>query len=438
MQLLKHQQTACEILKRYNAYALFMDMGTGKTITMLSHIKYLIENKDVKNVLIVAPKSTMASWLTDIDKFDVLDTEKLNIAITVINYDKVWRDSFEHQKWDCIVLDESHFIKNRSSKRGKFLINKALECKYRYILTGTPINNGRLEEIYAQLTFLYPKKQGRNVICELLGLNYYQFLDRYAVLDQFYKPYRYLRVDELQDIINSVSFHVKKDDVLNLPTKHEPQKIDVLSNGVLYYKIAKNSCDLEHNIYCENAASKLIKLRQICSGFVIDYDNNIVDLNTDKIDILKELITKINDRVVIFCDFRYSITKVSKLLESMKLKHLILNGDTKDKSIWQLFQKDDSYKAIILQYTSGSQGINLYKCNHTIYYEPTLSSNLYEQSKDRTHRNGQTKECFYYNLCSVGTIEEHIYKALSNYKDFNSKLFDEYIYQYRKQRLTIR
>ena len=55
------------------------------------------------------------------------------------------------REWDCIVPDESHKIKNRSSKRASFLLKLSLKAKYRYILTGTPIGSSQLENIWGNM-----------------------------------------------------------------------------------------------------------------------------------------------------------------------------------------------------------------------------------------------------------------------------------------------
>ena len=68
-------------------------------------------------------------------------------------------------------------------------------------------------------------------------------------------------------------------------------------------------------------------------------------------------------------------------------------------------------------------GLNLQKANKIIYFTPTLSSELFEQSKKRIHRIGQDKPCFYYLLKSG--IEYRIYNTLEMRKDYTDKLFEE-------------
>ena len=76
--------------------------------------------------------------------------------ITLVNYEKVWRRKEYDKQYDIVILDESHKIAHRSSKQAKFCIKYNKRSKYRYILTGTPIGQGRLEDLWSQMEFLIP------------------------------------------------------------------------------------------------------------------------------------------------------------------------------------------------------------------------------------------------------------------------------------------
>ncbi len=135
---------------------------------------------------------------------------------------------------------------------------------------------------------------------------------------------------------------------------------------------------------------------------------------------------------MVFCEFKHSINAVSDLLRRLKIKYVILDGEQKNKLIWRDFQAKKDIQVIICQYQSASTGIDLYAADTIIYYEPTLSSNTLDQSRDRIHRSGQTEKCSYIHFITKGTIEGAIYKALKNYSDFGEKLFNEYMTEYTK------
>lgn len=412
--------------------------GTGKTIPSLFRVLDLLKSGEINDALVVAPKSALGAWERDIELFDDLDREILRSGITLINYDRVWRGEKKSpyfKKWGCIILDEAHCIKNRTSRRSSFLLKIACDADYRYILTGTPISNGQLENIWSLYTFLNPYMNRGYVYSHIFGGAYKKFQDRYCILNMYHKPSSYIHVNELQDIINEYSYRVKKVECLDLPDKLPDEIIKVdQSEKALYKKLATQSAILEYEILAENPLSRLVKLRQLCSGHIKLEDGTIIETKNEKLNILQELLEGFEDdkKIVIFAEFKYSIRKIAELLKKLKIKHVILDGDQKDKKIWRRFQADKSIRVIVCQYQTASAGIDLFASDTIIYFEPTLRSNTLEQSRDRIHRTGQTNKCSYIHLLTKGTIEVDIYRALAGYADFSEKLFVEYMDGYRR------
>lgn len=447
--LFRHQEIALSYLRSNNFFALFMEMGSGKTIVALSRILDLAKSGKIETALIVAPKSALGSWERDIEKFDDLDRDILKSVITLINYDKIWRGEEKspyYKKYGCIVLDEAHNIKNRTSQRSKFLLKIATLSEYRYILTGTPISNGQLENIWSLYCFLDPFiERGRvysRIFKEYLEENasgeykgsYTEFQSRYCILNMYHKPTSYINVKELQNIINEHSYRVKKSECLDLPEKLPDEIISVEpKEKSLYKRMVLESALLEYEILAENPLVRNLKLRQLCGGF-IQNENELIEVKCEKLEILKELIESFEDekKLVIFAEFKYSIRKISELLQKMKIRFVVLDGDQKDKTIWRKFQSDPKIKVIVCQYATANSGIDLFASDTIIYYEMTTRSLFLEQSRDRIHRTGQVNKCSYYFLLTKGTIEEAIYKTLAGYSDFNEKLFIEYMNSYRR------
>lgn len=440
LKLYRHQEIALSYMRSNNYFALFMEQGTGKTIPSLVRLLDLLKNKDIDDALVVAPKSALGAWERDIELFEHMDQLILRKGITLINYDKVWRGEKKspyYKSYGCIILDEAHFIKNRSSKRSKFLLKIATMSKYRYILTGTPIGNGQLENIWSLYCFLDPYLQRGYVYSRIFEGSYRTFENKYCILNMYHKPMSYIHVDELQDIINQYSYRVKKIDCLDLPEKLPDEVIKVdLKNKSLYKQLATESAILKYEILADNPLSRLVKLRQLCSGYLkVDPEiGDDIEVETEKTAVLEELIEGFEEekKLVIFAEFKYSIKKISNLLDKKKIKYVVLDGDQKDKTIWRKFQTDKSIRIIVCQYQTASAGIDLYASDTIIYYEPTLRSTILEQSRDRIHRTGQKNKCSYIHLLTKGTVEVDIYRALSSYSDFSEKLFTEYMNDYRR------
>lgn len=398
----------------------------------------LLKSGKIENALVVAPKSALGAWERDTELFDDLDQEILKDNITLINYDKVWRGDKKspyYKKFGCIILDEAHLIKNRTSRRSKFILKIACMADYRYILTGTPISNGQLENIWSLYCFLDPYMERGYPYSRLFGGSYKTFQDRYCILNMYHKPSSYIHVRELQDIINEYSYRVKKVDCLDLPEKLPDEIIKVdCAEKALYKKLSTESAILEYEILAENPLSRLVKLRQLCSGHIKLESGEMLEVKNEKLSILQELIEGYEDdkKLVIFAEFKYSISQISALLRRLKIKHVVLDGEQKNKQIWRNFQSDKTIRVIVCQYQTASAGIDLFASDTIIYYEPTLRSNTLEQSRDRIHRTGQHRPCSYIHLLTKGTVETDIYRALAGYSDFSEKLFVEYMEGYRK------
>lgn len=438
IKLFRHQEIALSYLRANNYFALFMEQGTGKTLVGLFRILDLLKGGHIEDALIVAPKSALGAWERDMELFDELDQEILKNGITLINYDKVWRGDKKSpyfKKWGCIVLDEAHAIKNRTSRRSKFILKLGCMADYRYILTGTPISNGQLENIWSLYCFLDPYMERGYPYSRIFGGSYKEFENKYCILNMYHKPSSYIHVKELQSIINQYSYRIKKVDCLDLPEKLSDEIIKVdLSEKKLYKKLATESAILDLDILAENPLARLVKLRQLASGHIKLDNGEIMEVKTEKISILQELIEGYEDdkKLVIFAEFKYSIKKISELLTKLKIKYVVLDGEQKDKTIWRKFQNDKTIRIIVCQYQTASAGIDLYASDTIIYYEPTLRSNMLEQSRDRIHRTGQKNKCSYIHLLTKGTVEVDIYRALAGYSDFNEALFTRYMEGYRR------
>ena len=438
IKLYRHQEIALSYMRSNNYFALYMEMGTGKTLVSLFRILDLLKSGAIEEALVVAPKSALGAWLRDIELFNDMDREILRDGITLINYDKVWRGDKKspyYKKYGCIILDEAHYIKNRTSKRSKFLLKIACMADYKYILTGTPISNGQLENIWSLYCFLDPYMERGYPYSRIFGGSYSKFQERYCILNMYHKPSSYIHVKELQEIINEHSYRVKKSECLDLPEKLPDEIIKVdLAEKTLYIKLATESAILEYEILAENPLSRLVKLRQLASGHIKLNTGEILEVKSEKLSILQELLEGFEDdkKIVIFAEFKYSISKICELLAKMKIKNVVLDGDQKDKTIWRKFQSDKSIRVIVCQYQTASAGIDLFASDTIIYYEPTLRSNTLEQSRDRIHRTGQANKCSYIHLLTRGTVEVDIYRALAGYSDFNEALFTRYMEGYRR------
>ena len=428
IKLYHHQEIALSFMRMQKSFALFMEGGTGKTLVVLTRILELFKQDKIKNALIVCPKAVIGAWERDME---ILGNPLEFEQVTVINYDMIWRREQYNKHWDVIILDESHFIKRHARKRSKFILGLALNSTYRYIMTGTAVGNGKLEDVWSQFAFLFPVKALRSIASKHFG-TYYEFSNKHCVLNKYYQPYKYLHIDEIQTVLNTFSYHVTKEECLDLPEKLPDEIYDIeLQEKAMYKKLVKDKAIADLDLVVENPAHLMTVLREICSGFCVN-NGDKSELKCEKIRTLDEFLEGHDKKLVIFAHFKYSILQIEQLMTKKKIKFVTLDGRTKDKNIWRDFQKNDKIQVIICQYQTASQGIDLFSADTIIYYEPTLSSTLLEQSKDRIYRIGQTKKCRYIHFITKGTLERNIYISLQKHIDFNQNLFIEVMEDYQK------
>ena len=150
--------------------------------------------------------------------------------------------------------------------------------------------------------------------------------------------------------------------------------------------------------YGENANPKLVELLQLTSSL----------RTNSKCDVLEKLLRRINDKVVVFTEYKASQEYIRYRLERAGFSTLGFDGSlSRGKKEWikHLFQKSGQ---ILVSTESGGEGLNLQFCNHVVNYDLPWNPMRLEQRIGRVHRLGQTKDVHIYNLITKGTIEEHI------------------------------
>ena len=135
--------------------ALFMDMGTGKTITSLRVFELLHEQNKANKILVVCLKNKIEDWQKEID----MEFENKDFDYEVINFESIWRpkraDFYKNyvDEKTLIIVDESHKIKSHKTKITKFMLSLYHQTKLKLILTGTPQSEEYID-YYPQMKFI--------------------------------------------------------------------------------------------------------------------------------------------------------------------------------------------------------------------------------------------------------------------------------------------
>ena len=158
------------------------DVGLGKTIQTIGVLKWFIEQKGVRKILIICKKSIKKQWIDEIKKFTDLDQvfvmdktgstpaqrkkayDSFNAAqdaILVTNYHNFLNDTalFQQMNIDFVVIDEVHSVKARTGKLNNN-IAKITANRPTVFLTGTPIMS-KPEDIFGIVQMVAPGYFGK-------------------------------------------------------------------------------------------------------------------------------------------------------------------------------------------------------------------------------------------------------------------------------------
>lgn len=466
----KHQIEAFALSKDKPAYALFMEMGTGKSRVAIDTAEYLFTNNLIDSVVIVSPNGVNQAWIdnqfpthcdllyacflwsglntkrakegwgsflrftVDCDNFKRLKILSIHIdaVITKDGYNAIERFLKKHRS--LLIIDESTRIKNAKARRTKALLKLGKLAEYRRILTGTPVTQS-IGDLYSQFAFLDPDILGHE--------SWFTFCSRYMNKSVGYGPggrtftkfegVRYQ--DELQELIKPYSYRVLKKDCLDLPDKvYNVIHTELSKEQRLMYDTLKN----EFLIWVDNTEisapmvlQRLTKLQQIMGGFVNDTETNTIyqiqDNPIPRLEALQEIIqeTAQETKIVIWARFRYEIKMIVNYLISLEYnKQSIVEyhgGVDKNVRHEQLtaFQNDNEnkYKFFISNVRTGGIGLDLTAANVVVYYSNTFSYEDRSQSEDRCHRSGQKNKVTYYDIQAKDTIDKNIINTLRDKKD---------------------
>lgn len=445
--LYKKQKKAVKLFAKRKQIALFMEPGTGKTITALA----MVDQKQRKKrrhllVLVVCPKNIISSWsdeledhIEDYQFFGSLkdfykggvDTSK-SYTFVVINYEqmRIHIDKLVKCNWDFVIPDESHRAKNRRAKTSKALWRLSF-VEYKLILSGTPITKDEID-LWSQFKFLKPT---------LWGTNFNLFAKKALKEIDFggYKkwaPHK-KRIKLFMKKANKFTYYLKLDDMTDMPDKQDiPVRIDINKQHRKAY------WELEQNFLTEHegkrssidlSVTSLLRLQQLTGGHLV-YETGDAHRFKEQPKlwwVLDKLQDLGEEKVLIICRYTYEIEMIETALKKLRYDTKVMKGGMKQEEIAKVrhsFQSEKGCQILIGQVSVVKEGNNFQKCcRNTFFYSKSLSYVDLDQCKRRTWRNGQKRKVKYYHLIVEDTIDETIEKLLDRKTlNINKALIDLY------------
>lgn len=437
--LATHQLRIKSAMDDRSSLGIFAEAGTGKTMIALSWIYDALLSGRIEDALIVCPASLVPSWnlaierMVEFEGYVDVDVEIMKSAVRILSLQSVWqaskrttkhrdgtstgkrvyhiRDGYERH-WGAIIIDESHNLGGHSSIQTKACMLLARYSERRYIMTGTP-DSGKYEKLYGQINFLQPNRWPS-----------FKEFKRECVrsVDRFFKPKTYF-VEHCEELKRECGVVARLRDCFDMPSSAETDVPCPLAEPKIYRDMIKMRTS-DYGIELVAAGTAWLKALQVCSGFYIDDNKNVIRVGNSKLDTLSKIVDGINGKIVIFCNFTASIEAVCDLLTKEGVSHYRYDGSVREP-IWQQFQKDDT-KCIVVQYQRGGTGIDLFASCYCVFYEMTMRAVILEQAKARIMRKGQTKPCRYYYLYAPGSIEEKLMRNVRSGVDVSTAMLDEW------------
>ncbi len=383
---------------------LFMPLGSGKTLTSLALIRHYRQPTLVVgplNVVKFVWPDEIERWLPESSWGLIHGTPRQrdhavesHTLISLINYENlVWLIENHEWRWPLVVFDESSKLKSNSKRVKAF---KKIRPKVRKVimLSGTPAVNNP-EALFFQFLCL----DGG----ETFGKYITHFRNRYMVNHGRNFPDWRLRPGALDKIYERASknmFTLSPSEVsAEMP---DSQVIDIRFDiDFKHYKQMEKELMLTldgTDILAPSAATKSLKLRQLCSGFVYS-DNDTYQISDEKLEAFNNLMEEIGDeQVLVFYQFKAE----ADTLDLPKL----------DVEAWN----SKKITRMMLHPASAGHGLNLQlsSARYIIFFSIPWDAEQYLQAIGRLLRPGNNSEkVVVYRLIAGKTIEERVCKVLN-------------------------
>lgn len=437
--LLPHQKAAVEKLIKLKVGALFMEQGTGKTVTTLEIARIRFEKGKIDHIIWLCPCSAKQNLKAEISKqcpaeilgkFTICGIETLSTSFKALSY--LIKICIRNKTF--LVVDESLLIKNPRAYRTEHIKKIGDICPYRIILNGTPVSKNEAD-LFSQFYLLDWRILGYK--------SYWSFAANHLEYDDYGKIRRVLNKDYLTDKIAPYSVQISKSECIQLPKKiHRTTYFNMTQEQELHYSDVKYDFLSMEALYEYDTTviyRTLNALQQVSSGrritssaekpiqhepfFKSPYDNPRIQSLIDAVQRMD------GEKIIIWCRFSHEIEDADRVLTDMGYSHALFYGSIKRKKrqrSLEMFAKDT--QILIANKTCAGFGLNLQYCHNAIYYSNDWDWATREQSEDRIYRIGQKEEVNIINICAGNTIDERISRCLSR-KEGMVDSFKKYLHE---------
>ena len=410
---------------------LAMDMGLGKTPTVLAH---LLAHRGETPSLVICPPAVLGNWSHEAARF----TPKLRVAmhhgatradaatlariaarndVVLTTYATAMRDvdALAAIAWRQVIVDEAQAIKNPASDTAQAL--RRIPATTRLAMTGTPVENG-LGDLWAILDFTNPGLVGSRT----------EFIEQLSRSGSG-EPAGERALRALNGLL--VFRRTKTEPLI---AKELSDKIDVLDHCTmtpeqigLYQAILDRLLDApveddEINVRKAHVLAAITALKQVCdhpAAYLHDDQEPLVG-RSGKLERLEEIVANVfeaGERVLIFTHFARWGEKLATYLTErtgrpVPCYHGGLSRTVRDNMVHE-FQTGTGPAALVLSLKAGGAGLNLTAASHVVLYDRWWNPAVEDQARDRAWRIGQTRTVISHRLVCPGTIDERVEEVVA-------------------------
>lgn len=438
----KYQKNGYKWLRTLEAWQfggiLADDMGLGKTLQVIAVLLAAKQEGRSETSLVVAPASLLFNWGEEFERFapelaislitgtqeerrkKIEDYKTADVLVT--SYDLLKRDivHYEDKEFTYEIIDEAQYIKNHTTAAAKAV--KIIKSRFRYALTGTPIEN-RLSELWSIFDYLMP------------GFLYGYDVFKKEMESPIVKSSDEKAMARLQKMVSPFILRRLKEDVLkDLPEKLEEcryvrfgetqQKLYDAQVLHMREEIARQNPD-EFNKNKMRILAELMRLRQICCDPSLCFENYRGE--AAKLEACLQLVQSAIDgghRMLVFSQFTSMLEILQQKLDAEGIGYYTITGSTPKKKRLDLVKEfnEGDVKVFLISLKAGGVGLNLTGADVVIHYDPWWNQAVQNQATDRAHRIGQTRKVTVYKLIAKHTIEEKIQKLQETKKNLADQI----------------
>lgn len=397
LMLFEYQKKAVSFVQRVGRCILRLDTGLGKTAVCIAVAK---QTPEITNVLVICPAFLKWNWLREIDLWGGYSGVGGNsIRWVVTSYTKAGKihnsKTLGKEKWDIIICDEAHYLKNWDAKRTQNIIHNIIKkTKYVILSTATPFVRSAAD-YHPLFSVCEPGKWGR----------FGDFAERYCKkkpnMWKRWNKWEYYGVkeenaDELRERSTRFMLTYRKRDVL----KDLPEKIET---------------DIEIELDAEFDLQEYEEYIDVDTGVIVGSEHLTTqtrELGIEKAQYAQKWYFDTDKRepVVIFCKHLDVLRELNNYFDDA----LVIHGGISNYDRQKVVEDFQTGEFDILLATIGSCGVglNLTAASRCLFVELPWSYTELKQCADRLHRIGQ-KNCVHVNyLIAKDSIDELILGVL--------------------------